>query len=33
VSDFTADVVRVDGKPCAKVGRGEAPNARLENVD
>ncbi|MDH3227482.1 MAG: quinolinate phosphoribosyl transferase [Thermoleophilia bacterium] len=32
-SDFTADVVRVDGKPCAKVGRGEAPNPRLETVD
>lgn len=32
-SDFTADVVRVDGMPCAKVGRGEAPNPRLEVVD
>ncbi len=32
-NDFTADIVRVDGRPCAKVGRAEAPNARLEAVD
>jgi nicotinate phosphoribosyltransferase len=31
-NDFTADVVRVDGRPCAKVGREERPNARLEPV-
>ncbi len=31
-NDFTADVVRVDGKPCAKVGRGERPAARLTRV-
>ena len=30
--DFTADVVRVDGKPVAKVGRAEAPNERLSPV-
>ena len=29
-NDFTADVVMVDGKPCAKVGRGLNPNPRLE---
>jgi nicotinate phosphoribosyltransferase len=27
--DYTADVVLVDGTPCAKVGRHERPNARL----
>lgn len=27
--DFTADVVKVNGKPCAKVGRRYRPNARL----
>jgi len=32
-NDFTADVVRVDGAPCAKVGRDERPNPRLERVD
>jgi nicotinate phosphoribosyltransferase len=32
-NDFTADVVRVDGAPCAKVGRDERPNPRLELVD
>src|SRR3954447_17582753 len=32
-NDFTADVVTVDGRPCAKVGRGVKPNARLEAVD
>ncbi|HXY68310.1 MAG TPA: nicotinate phosphoribosyltransferase [Gemmatimonadales bacterium] len=31
--DFTADVVQVDGKPCAKVGREFRPNPRLERVD
>jgi len=30
--DFTADVVMLEGKPCAKVGRGYRPNARLERV-
>ncbi len=30
--DFTADVVLLDGKPCAKVGRGYLPNPRLEEV-
>jgi nicotinate phosphoribosyltransferase len=32
-NDFTADVVRVDGVPCAKVGREERPSPRLELVD
>jgi nicotinate phosphoribosyltransferase len=31
-NDFTADVVRVEGRPCAKAGRGERPNPRLERV-
>jgi nicotinate phosphoribosyltransferase len=31
--DFTADVVRVDGKACAKVGRSFQPNSRLERVE
>lgn len=31
-NDYTADVVRVNGVPCAKVGREERPNARLEPV-
>jgi len=30
--DFTADVVMVDGKPRAKVGRAYRPNPRLEQV-
>jgi nicotinate phosphoribosyltransferase len=30
--DFTADVVRVDGRPCAKRGHCERPNPRLEPV-
>jgi nicotinate phosphoribosyltransferase len=30
--DFTADVVRVEGKPCGKVGRSFSPNIRLERV-
>ena len=32
-NDFTADVVVVDGRPCAKVGRELRPNPRLEPVD
>jgi nicotinate phosphoribosyltransferase len=31
-ADFTADVVRLGGKPCAKVGRVYEPNLRLERV-
>jgi nicotinate phosphoribosyltransferase len=31
-NDFTADVVKVDGAPCAKAGRGFSPNPRLEQV-
>src|SRR3954447_514812 len=31
-NDFTADIVRVDGRPLAKVGRGERPNPRLVPV-
>jgi nicotinate phosphoribosyltransferase len=31
-NDFTADVVLLDGRPCAKVGRAYAPNPRLEHV-
>jgi nicotinate phosphoribosyltransferase len=31
--DFTADIVRVDGKPLAKAGRGYRPNPRLEPVE
>jgi len=31
--DFTADIVRVEGKPCAKVGRTFRPNPRLERVE
>ncbi len=31
-NDFTADIVLRDGHPCAKVGRGEAPNPRLQRV-
>jgi len=31
-NNFTADVVRVDGRPCAKHGRGERTNPRLELV-
>jgi nicotinate phosphoribosyltransferase len=30
--DFTADVVRHEGKPCAKVGRSYRPSPRLEHV-
>ncbi|MGI8863582.1 MAG: quinolinate phosphoribosyl transferase [Solirubrobacteraceae bacterium] len=32
-NDFTADVVMVDGRPCAKVGRHLIPNLRLEMVE
>jgi nicotinate phosphoribosyltransferase len=32
-NDFTADVVLLEGKPCAKVGRAYSPNPRLERVD
>jgi nicotinate phosphoribosyltransferase len=31
-NDFTADVVIVDGRPCAKVGRTYSANPRLERV-
>ena len=31
-NDFTADIVRVDGRPRAKVGRQERPNPRLTLV-
>ncbi len=31
-NDYTADVVLVDGKPCAKAGREYRPNPRLERV-
>ena len=31
-NDYTADVVMVDGKPCAKAGRALRPNRRLERV-
>jgi nicotinate phosphoribosyltransferase len=31
-NDFTADVVMVEGRPCAKVGRELRPNPRLERV-
>ncbi len=31
-NNFTADVVRVDGRPCAKVGREERPNPRLRRA-
>jgi nicotinate phosphoribosyltransferase len=32
-NDFTADIVRVDGRPCAKFGRHYSPNPRLERVE
>jgi nicotinate phosphoribosyltransferase len=32
-NDFTGDVVKVDGKDCAKVGRRYKPNPRLELVE
>ena len=31
-NDYTADVVRVNGRPCAKVGRGEWDSSRLSDV-
>jgi len=33
VADFTADVVLLEGAPCAKVGRVYRPNPRLELVE
>jgi len=30
--DFTADIVEVEGRPCAKVGRGKKEAPRLEKV-
>lgn len=33
VADFTADVVRLEGEPCAKVGRSYRSNPRLEPVE
>ena len=33
IADFTADVVRLEGAPCAKVGREHRPNPRLERVE
>jgi nicotinate phosphoribosyltransferase len=33
VADFTADIVRVEGEPCAKVGREYRPDARLDIVE
>jgi nicotinate phosphoribosyltransferase len=32
-NDYTADVVIVDGRPCAKAGRAYSPNPRLERVE
>jgi nicotinate phosphoribosyltransferase len=32
-NDFTADVVRLEGRPCAKEGRRYLPNPRLEKVE
>jgi nicotinate phosphoribosyltransferase len=32
-NDFTADVVRVDGRPCAKAGRGAWDGSRLSPVE
>ena len=31
-NDYTADVVLLEGRPCAKVGREYRPNPRLERV-
>lgn len=31
-NDFTADIVTVDGRPCAKAGRRHRPNPRLKAV-
>ena len=33
IADFTADVVLLEGRPCAKVGRSYRPNPRLERVE
>jgi nicotinate phosphoribosyltransferase len=30
--DFTADIVRREGRPCAKAGREYRPNSRLKKV-
>jgi nicotinate phosphoribosyltransferase len=32
-NDYTADVVEVDGRPCAKVGRQRQPSERLDPVE
>jgi len=32
-NDFTADVVTLDGRPCAKVGRRRLPSERLAKVE
>ena len=32
-NDFTADVVRVEGRDCAKAGRSFKPNSRLQSVE
>jgi nicotinate phosphoribosyltransferase len=32
-NDYTADVVLLEGRPCAKEGRGYAANSRLERVE
>jgi nicotinate phosphoribosyltransferase len=32
-NDFTADVVEVEGRPCAKAGRRHHPNQRLRRVE
>jgi nicotinate phosphoribosyltransferase len=32
-NDYTADIVMVDGRPCAKVGRRFNPNPRLNRVE
>ncbi len=32
-NDFTADVVLVEGRPCAKAGRRYSPNPRLARVE
>ena len=32
-NDFTADVVLLDGRPCAKAGRHYRPNPRLQRVE
>jgi nicotinate phosphoribosyltransferase len=31
-NDFTADIVLLEGRPCAKVGRTYSPNPRMERV-